>query len=185
VARRADRKGRSKGGQPFLKLEKWIFQHPAFRALTLTARALLLELIARHNGSNNGCIGLGEREAAAALQLSDRAAVRRAFAELQERGFIVCTRRGGFNRKAGPNRASEWRLTFEPTPDGQPATKEFARLNADAPEHFSRGRNPIPAGQESNPGAAICPAKKANPGQESYPASPEIRDLRGRNPVHI
>jgi hypothetical protein len=185
VARRVDRKGRSKGGQPFLKLEKWIFQHPAFRALRPNARALLLELISRHNGRNNGAIGLGEREAAAALQLTDRGAVRRAFSELQERGFIVCTRRGGFNRKAGPNRASEWRLTFEPTPDGQPATKEFARMNADAPEHFSRGRNSTPAGRESNPGAAICPAKKANPGQECNPAPPEIRVFRGGNPVHI
>src|SRR5260370_37099010 len=39
-----------------------------------------------------------------------RGTVSRAFIELQERGFIECMTKGGFNRKT-PH-ASEWRLTW-------------------------------------------------------------------------
>ena len=39
-----------------------------------------------------------------------RGTAQRAFAELQERGFIECVTQGAFSRKA-PH-ASEWRLTF-------------------------------------------------------------------------
>jgi hypothetical protein len=104
---------------------------PAYGALRPIARALLVELARRYNGNNNGEIGLGEREAATQLAVSDRKAVRRAFGELEGAGFIVRTRAGAFNVKAAEGRrASEWRLTWLPTRDAL-ATKEFMSTGYD------------------------------------------------------
>lgn len=169
--RRPNKTGRSKGLSPFLMLPNWVFDSPAYRSLRPVARALLLELIRRHNGSNNGAIGLGEREAASALGMRDRAAVRSYFDELAVKGFIACTWRGGFNVKSGPQRASEWRLTWEPTTNGMLATRDFMRWQPDAGEQISRDRFTAAPGQENYPAPVPKAPKCALPGQENYPAN--------------
>jgi hypothetical protein len=114
----------------FVMLEHWVLKTEAFRSLSVGARSLILELLLRFNGVNNGRIGLGEREAAIALNRS-RPAVRGYFRELQQLGFIVCARAGGFNMKVPTDRrASEWRLTWLPT-ETCPATKEFVSWRPD------------------------------------------------------
>jgi DNA-binding Lrp family transcriptional regulator len=59
----------------------------------------------------NGRIGLSIRPAAERCHIAPGTAVR-AFKELEDRGFIDCITKGGFNRKL--RHASEWRLTNYP-----------------------------------------------------------------------
>ena len=121
---RPNQTGRSEVAR-YVQLHHWMLDCPAYGALRPAARALLIELARRFNGSNNGTIGLGEREATARLALSDRKATRRALTELEGAGFVVKTRAGAFNVKtAEARRASEWRLTWLPCGDAM-ATKDF------------------------------------------------------------
>ncbi len=85
-----------------------------------TAKAVLLHLWKRHNGSNNGDIvyavrdageiGVGKSNAAAALAL------------LIERGFLQVRRNSAFNVKT--KEARTWTVTAEPI-NGKPATRDF------------------------------------------------------------
>lgn len=116
--------GRDATRGPFVMLNHYVFDCAAFRTMAAGPRALLWELIRRYNGSNNGRIGLGVRDAAIALNVSKDTAASY-FKVLIAHGFIAASRLGGFNMK-DPNtrRASEWRLTNERCND-QPPTKEF------------------------------------------------------------
>lgn len=105
-------------------LNNYVFDCPAYRTMKPGPRALLWELIRRHNGNNNGVIGLGVRDAATLLNVGKDAAGRY-FRELIERGFIVPARPGGFNIKDPESRrATEWRMTWERCRDQSP-TKDF------------------------------------------------------------
>ena len=115
-------RGRSKNTLPngrnrtsrFVRLDYTLLQSPAYRALSCTARALLVELAMLHNGENNGALYLSVRDATARLGLSDLEAASKAFAELEDMGFIVCTADAYFRVKvAEHSRARCWRLTFE------------------------------------------------------------------------
>jgi hypothetical protein len=94
---------------PHVRLYRWMLDPPAYLSLTCPARAVLIEIARDHDGINNGRLGLSIRRASERGNIA-RGTAARAFAELQERGFIDCMTKGGFNRKA-PH-ASEWRLTW-------------------------------------------------------------------------
>lgn len=121
----------------FARLDHGLLKSPAYRALSCTARALLVELVMLYNGENNGALYLSVRDAAARLGLSDLEAACKAFAELEAMGFLVCTVDAHFRVKAAEHsRARCWRLTFEfvgrkgPTLDyleHEPAPKTKAR----------------------------------------------------------
>lgn len=116
--------GRNAGSTAFLMLDHYIFDCAAYRTMKPGPRALLDEMIRRHNGSNNGRIGLGQREAAKCLNVN-KDTVPAYFATLIERGFIASARSGGFNMKDPESRRStEWRLTWIKT-DCMAATKDF------------------------------------------------------------
>src|SRR5262249_12294369 len=132
-----DQRGRQSGGhmskrrrqgsmERFVWLRHWLVNAPAWRSLTGNAAKLYVELAMRYNGSKNGPIPYGVREAGKALNVSFQTAMR-SLQLLQNRGFIVCTRKGAFSLKAAPY-ASEWRLT-EYANDAPPehATKDFMR----------------------------------------------------------
>lgn len=105
-------------------LPETLLSSAAYRSLSPYARSLLVELRRRHNGTNNGRIALTRRHAADLLGCTSAVAVR-AFADLQDRGFIVRTGEdGGLS-----GRASAWALTDLPMP-GQPATRDFLRWRA-------------------------------------------------------
>jgi hypothetical protein len=107
-------------------LSHWAFDCPAYRSLKPGPRALLWELIRRHNGGNNGRIGFSQRAMSDAINVADRETVAGYVRELEARGFIVAQRRGGFNVKAADRRASEWALTMFPIGE-ELATKDFMR----------------------------------------------------------
>lgn len=120
--------GRNAGSTAFLMLDHYIFDCAAYRTMKPGPRALLNELIRRHNGSNNGRIGLGQREAAKCLNVN-KDTVPGYFLILIERGFIAPARPGGFNMKNPESRRStEWRLTWIKT-DCMAATKDFLALS--------------------------------------------------------
>ena len=129
MARRRSRtfaNGRNATSTSFIMLDNWIFDCPAYRRLKPGPRCLLFELIRRFNGSNNGSIGLGVREAAKQLGVN-KDTVSGYFQALIQSGFIASMRAGGFNIKdPASRRATEWRLTWMKT-DCMPATKEFMK----------------------------------------------------------
>ena len=64
-----------------------------YRHLSCYGRALLVELVYRHNGENNGQVPMSVREAATRLDISPTTAVK-IFRELKDKGFIRQARRG-------------------------------------------------------------------------------------------
>src|SRR5262245_17528281 len=113
-------------GERYVKLRFWLLDSPAWQSLPPAARALYIEMVKRYNGSNNGRIGMGVRDAAKLIGVSKDTALL-AFRFLEDRGFIICTKRGAFSHKTCMD-ASEWRLTeYDSDYPVQHAAKEFMR----------------------------------------------------------
>jgi hypothetical protein len=96
---------------PHVRLYRWLLDSPAYLSLSCPARAVLVEIVRCYDGLNNGRIGLSVRRAAERCNIAAGTA-KRAFEELQDRGFIDCVTKGAFSRKM--RHASEWRLTWRP-----------------------------------------------------------------------
>jgi hypothetical protein len=94
---------------PHVRLYDWLLTSPAYLSLSCQARAVLVEVTRLYKGGNNGQLGLSVRRASDRCNIA-RGTAQRAFAELQERGFIDCMTKGAFSRKA--LHATEWRLTW-------------------------------------------------------------------------
>ena len=95
-----------KDGDRYFNLPYPMAHSVAFRSLSGSALKVWVELHTRFNGGNNGKLRLSLDEAARLLGISKTTATR-AFAELQEKGFIRMTRRGQwYGRKA-----TEWAIT--------------------------------------------------------------------------
>lgn len=121
------RRSRTAGNGRYVMLTHWMMRTPAWRSLDTVARCAYIELLMRYAGpgSNNGRLPFSLREMAEALNVGKMTATR-AFRVLQDRGFIVQTKRGAFSLKC--RHAAEWRLTeFGDDATGALATKDFAR----------------------------------------------------------
>jgi hypothetical protein len=131
-----------------VRLYHWLLRSEAWQSLSPNARALYIEIAARYNGSNNGRIHFSIREAADVLGIGKNAAAT-ALAQLQDRGFIVVAKRGGFNLRYKDQMASEWRLTeFLCDITNTFASKEFLRWSPE--KHFTvpvRGQTVPVSGQ--------------------------------------
>jgi DNA-binding transcriptional MocR family regulator len=135
---RTDKTGRSKGEPRHIRLYHYFMNTEAWRSLDATARALYVEIVARYAGpgSNNGRLPYSLREAEAALGIGQSTA-KRAFDALQDRGFIVATKKGAFSLKI--RHATEWRLTEFPCDVTHVlASKEFTRWSAEIQNTASR-----------------------------------------------
>lgn len=131
----------------FVGLRHSLLSSNAYRSLSCAARALLVELVMLHNGENNGSLYLSVRDAAARLGLADHKAAMRAFDELEEMGFIVCTGEGYFHVKASErSRARSWRLTFQPGPGRKGSTMDFEKRE---PAAQTRSRKRMELGQRA------------------------------------
>jgi len=103
----------------------------AWKSLGCIERAMYLDIAARYAGygSNNGKIHYSVREAAARLRIGKSSAAR-ALGVLQDRGFIVATKKGAFSLKL--RHATEWRLTEFPSDISTDlATKDFMHWTPD------------------------------------------------------
>lgn len=144
MRKRNRNKPNQKGRNPtsrFARLDHRLLNSPAYRALSTAARSLLVELTMLDNGENNGSLYLSIRDAAGRLGMADLTAVRSAFDELQELGFIEMTEDASFHVKAAEkSRARCWRLTWLAGPgrkgpsmaflerQPQPGTKAHRRM---------------------------------------------------------
>jgi hypothetical protein len=97
-------------GEPFVMMFCSVFDSDEYAALSSIARSTLWLLIRRNNGSNNGTIPLGVREAARWSHCGQMTACR-ALDELVKAGFITVTDKGRMVR-SGDNRATRWKLNF-------------------------------------------------------------------------
>ena len=95
---------------PFIMLPHAVFDSDAFRGLSPLARDILLLMIRRHTGKNNGSIPLGTREAADWCHCHQSTACR-AMGELKASGLVTLTDLGRLVL-SGDNRATRWRLNF-------------------------------------------------------------------------
>ncbi|MGF9764819.1 hypothetical protein AAII07_58095 [Microvirga sp. 0TCS3.31] len=127
--------GRSDKAAQHVRLYHWFRETAAWKSLEAVDRALYIEVLGRYGGpgTNNGRIPHSVREAAEALHIG-KSTASEAFRRLQERGFIISTRKGGFTCKI--RHATEWLLTeFGSDVDitdlgikaGDLARKDFAR----------------------------------------------------------
>ena len=115
MARKHNNTGRSRRQlSPFVALERYLLNSPAWRSLSPPARCTFIELGNLYDGSNNGRIALSARTLAERLPIS-RATATRALNDLADRGFIEPVRIGGFNIKSGARRSTEWRLSMAET----------------------------------------------------------------------
>ena len=93
-----------------------LFEHPAYRNLTVAERCALQEMLAKFGRlrqmsiPGNGRLGMSAREMAERLGIA-RDTASAALRQLEQRGFIACTEPGSFKRK---REASLWRLTMYP-----------------------------------------------------------------------
>jgi hypothetical protein len=105
-------------GEGRLHIEHWLLESTAYKGLSNQAKCILIELIRRCDGGNNGSICFGGPSGAYAGFSAD--VTERALTELKHVGFIVETAPAvpylGHPRK--------WRLTMFAA-DGKPATKDF------------------------------------------------------------
>jgi hypothetical protein len=134
MSRNSKRRGHT---ERYVWLRFWLMDSPAWQSLPCNARALYVELAKRYNGNNNGRISYGVREARK-LHIGKTAAGQ-ALRFLQDRGFIVCTKKGAFSLKAVKD-ASEWRLTeYASDFPAAHATKEFMSWRPAEPETNDSG----------------------------------------------
>ena len=102
-------KGRAKhSGPAFIQLFHYVKRSTAYHGLHAYARALLIELIDRYDGSNNGMIVLGVREAAYELGCH-QSTVSRAAQALDDAGLARPTKLGAWRGR----HATEWRLMWK------------------------------------------------------------------------
>lgn len=73
----------------------------AYRGCSLAAKALLLDIARQHNGYNNGHLQASYKWLKS-RGWNSNSVVQRARKKLEDRGLIVCTRKGGFG--IGPSR---------------------------------------------------------------------------------
>jgi hypothetical protein len=119
-------RGRRRNGvERFVLLPHWMLRSAAWCALSPNAKAILIDVWQRHNGSNNGQLVYGVRDAEKIRLSKDQAA--RAFKELIALGFLKLRRDSSFTLKT--KEARIWEITAE-CADGRPASKEFMSWTA-------------------------------------------------------
>lgn len=135
--RKVDASGRSKKDGWHIRFYHWELDTPAFRSLSPNSKTLLIELKRRYNGTNNGQIALGLRDAAEVIHAT-RNTASKAFGELQERGFIRLAQIGSFSQKV--RHATTWALNEYPL-NGQLPSKEFASFSEADIRNFKNTKN--------------------------------------------
>jgi hypothetical protein len=97
-------KDRSNSKERFLGIPHWVMRHPAVRAASYRARALLFDVALQFNGHNNGSLVVCDK-ALKPLGWNSRDGLCKAKQELLALGLLVETRRG-----ARPNKAAWFAL---------------------------------------------------------------------------
>jgi hypothetical protein len=115
-----DKTGRSKGEGQYAPLSYAMLQSAAWRSLSGASARVFLELRTRFHGTNNGALTLSTDEGRRLLGLG-KTTVQRALVELQDKGLIVCTRKGQWYGRI----ASTWAVTDRPMMGATVATNAW------------------------------------------------------------
>ena len=164
LTKQLKRKGRSNKEARHVRLYHHVLTSSAWQSLDAVARAIYIEMASRYAGagSNNGRIGYAVREAADALHIS-KATASRAIRQLQDRGFIVATQQGTFNRKV--RHSTEWRLTeFGCDVTNALPTKDFMRWTPEKQNTVSYANRTVPLVKPNGTSHETEPLKKARYG---------------------
>lgn len=149
----AARRARSGQGRRVQLLHS-IFMSPKYRSLSGPAKVVLVELMRRYNGSNNGRILFGLHHGVH-IGLS-RDVTRRAIEQLAAAKFIVEHEPAKPGRQGKPRR---WRLTMYKA-DGQRATSDFVAARSGSVDTIVREIEPI---RRSSPRDATNTASSVMP----------------------
>jgi hypothetical protein len=113
----------------YIKLPHSVYDSPEFQALKPIDVAVLLLLIRKHNGHNNGNIPLGVREVATRCHCGKTTASQ-ALKSLQDAALITATYKGHLVPEIGrPDVATRWKLNFVDETNGRKGEK-VVRLKA-------------------------------------------------------
>jgi hypothetical protein len=94
----------------YLALPHHVLRSPGYLGLAPPARAVLIEIGGRFNGSNNGRIGISVRELAERCNISKDTAAR-GIQDLEDVGLIETVTKGAF--RTSNRKASEYRLCWK------------------------------------------------------------------------
>ncbi len=149
-----DQRANLRGGG-FVAIPHVVVDSPAWRGLSVRARAVLIELARKHNGYNNGKIGMSYRDVGAAIGTSSFRVIANAFAELIKSGFVAVEA----DALVWQRMAREYRITWLPTgepPHQKPATEEYRRISGADAVSADQGKSadPVLAGKKSFDDAA-------------------------------
>jgi hypothetical protein len=119
---------------------------PAYRALSLTGHRILARIeleLCRHAGKDNGTLIVTYKDFQS--YGIHHHAIGPGLRELEALGFIEIVQRG-LAGNADHRRPHTFRLTYQPTDDGEPATDEWQHIKTvkDAEEIAINARNPRP-----------------------------------------
>lgn len=141
--RRLNAKGRNETEQ-YVNLPYAMLLSPAWLSLSGAAVRVWLLVRTRFNGGNNGRLTLSLEEAARILHVA-KGTVLRGFQELEEKGFLVCSRRGQWYGRL----ASQWAVTDKGV-DGAMPTYAWRHWHksprSDAPRKTEGGFDTDPSG---------------------------------------
>jgi len=143
--------------EKFIKLPYEVFDSPEFKALEHIDIRVLLLLIRKYNGFNNGGIQLGVREVVNKC-VCGMATASRSLANLQKNGLISATYKGHLVPEYGrPNVPTRWRLNFVPESSDMDGRKRFPNETAGC---FSNGTSPPTPDRFSNGTSPRVPPEK-------------------------
>jgi hypothetical protein len=119
-------------GDRTLKVYQWLLNSAAYKALSSTAKCILIELMRRFDGGNNRAIAFSGPDGSYAGFSVD--ATERAITELRRARFVVQT------APAVPYRSQprQWRLTMYKA-EGRPPTKDFMRVTSTPKKNLQPG----------------------------------------------
>ena len=160
------RMGKKSGKRQFILLYRNVKRSKAYHGLSAKGRGLLIEIIDRYTGINNGMIGLGVREAAYELGISQSSAGR-AMRELDDSGLARPLTPGVWRGK----RATEWRLMFLHCHKTQePAVKVWEERTKYSECQEESTKVPLVGNRE--PLSPTTKAQKSNSSMNGQPLSP-------------
>ncbi|MBP2159573.1 MULTISPECIES: winged helix-turn-helix domain-containing protein [Asticcacaulis] len=105
---RHDATGRRKSGPPFVRLFYYLMDSPAWLALMPSDRAVLMQIMRRYNGENNGYLGASIDNLASECNIRPNTASE-AVKRLIAAGFVEKAQEAAFSRK--DRKATQYRLT--------------------------------------------------------------------------
>ena len=158
-------------GESKLHIKQYLLESAAYKDLSSSTKCILIELMRRYDGGNNGYIGFGGPSGAYAGFSND--VTERALTELHRAGFIVQT------APAVPHlrRARIWRLTMYAA-DGKSATKDFMRdPKLTTPQKSYRG---FTGAVDSAQNVSVMRVSASS----NFPASSKVAPLREENSTY-